>query len=75
MAESQPEKRHNEYAEAELERLKGELLDRIDEAERPPATAGGDGKSLADQCHETSQPLDEDESFGFDLAEHLKDQS
>lgn len=71
MGGSDDHKRQNEYAEAELERLKEDLLDRLDEAGQRPGTGGTTGESLAEQCSE--EPAGEtDETFGFDLAQHLK---
>jgi hypothetical protein len=67
-----PKDRRNQAAETELERLKDDLLERIDDADDGPTT-GDAGASLADQCDENPESLDEDESFGFNLANHLKD--
>jgi hypothetical protein len=64
--------RCNEYAEAELERLKEDLLDRLDEAGDMPDTGGQDGESLADVCNDENPADETDTSFGFDLAQHLK---
>ncbi len=73
MGGSAKQQRCNEYAEAELDRLKEDLLERLDEAGERPDTGGKGGTSLADQCNDENPADETDMSFGFDLAQHLKD--
>jgi hypothetical protein len=68
---NETQEHRNAYAEAELDRLRIDLLERIDDADGPASTAGGGGMSLAEECDDEALP-EAEPMVEIDLAGYLQ---